>query len=69
MKNKKVKFLGQEITTREYIIWAIVFVILWRVPLLIWNPGAIASGLLAGAAFLISSWIVKLLKRRKNAKK
>lgn len=64
MKNNQPK--QQKISTKEFIIMIIIGLIIWRVPLWIFDFGIIWAGLLPVLGFTIGYWIVMLIRKIKQ---
>jgi len=63
MENKKYKSKGN---MKYFYILIVIFLIIWRVPLLFLELGVIWSALLIVMALIIASLIVKLIKQSEN---
>ena len=51
------------LTTKEFIIMVIIGLIIWRIPLFIFDLGAIWAGLLPILGFAIGYLVVKLIRK------
>ena len=54
--------------TKEVIIMVVICVVLWRVPLLFLDFGVVWAALLPVIAFIVSSFLVKVIVRRGKKK-
>ena len=51
------------LTTKEFVIMIIIGLIIWRIPLYIYDLGAIWAGLLPVMGFAVGYWIVLLIRK------
>ena len=60
---------NEKMETKYFIIMIIIFLILWRVPLLFLDLGIIFAGLLPVIAFIIAHYFIKIIIKIRKIKR